>query len=41
MKPIWDPIDELDDKTPIPAGIETVGVVLFILMSLTAIFLGF
>ena len=41
MKTGWDPIDELDDDTPVPSWIETVCVVLFVLMTLTAVFLGF
>lgn len=41
MKLGWDPFDELDDKTPAPAWVETACAILFVLMTITAIFLGF
>ena len=40
MKIGWDPIDELDGGSPVPAWAETVGVVLFVLTTLAMIYLS-
>ena len=37
----WDPIDELEDNSPTPAWANWVAVILFALMTITAVFHGF